>query len=232
MPLIYALVARGTTVLAEHTSTGGNFALVTRRILEKLPPEDASTSYAYDAYLFHYHVRDGLTFLCLADDTVSQQLFLEEVRRRWAEAYADRGRSALAYAMNEDFAPVLRALMTSVVPGGAGAPSSTRGAAISGAGPSGQTDAMARVQGEVEEARTVIVESFDKILEHGEKIELLVDKTELLHVQASPPPSSPPPPSPSGAQCSPSPSLPHPHSSGRRPVPHAIDAAQAVGVLQ
>ena len=37
--IIYALplVARGTCVLAEFTTTSGNFPTVTRRILEKLP---------------------------------------------------------------------------------------------------------------------------------------------------------------------------------------------------
>ena len=34
--IIYALVARGTCVLAEFTTTSGNFTTVTRRILEKL----------------------------------------------------------------------------------------------------------------------------------------------------------------------------------------------------
>lgn len=44
--IIYALVARGTCVLAEFTTTSGNFTTVTRRILEKLPSEDSKMSYA------------------------------------------------------------------------------------------------------------------------------------------------------------------------------------------
>jgi hypothetical protein len=43
--IIYALVARGTCVLAEFTTTSGNFTTVTRRILEKLPSEDSKMSY-------------------------------------------------------------------------------------------------------------------------------------------------------------------------------------------
>ena len=35
---------------------------------------------------------------------------------------------------------------------------------------------MNRVQGEIEEVRQVMVENIDKVLERGEKIELLVDK--------------------------------------------------------
>ena len=42
---VYSLVARGTCVLAEFTTTSGNFTTVTRRILEKLPSEDSKMSY-------------------------------------------------------------------------------------------------------------------------------------------------------------------------------------------
>ena len=51
--IIYALVARGTCVLAEFTTTSGNFTTVTRRILEKIPREDAKMSYVYDSHVFH-----------------------------------------------------------------------------------------------------------------------------------------------------------------------------------
>jgi hypothetical protein len=39
MPIIYALVARGTNVLAEHTTTSGNFTTITRKLLEKIPSD-------------------------------------------------------------------------------------------------------------------------------------------------------------------------------------------------
>jgi vesicle-associated membrane protein 7 len=48
MPIIYALVARGPTVLAEHASTTGNFAKVTQSILEKIPATNSKMSYVYD----------------------------------------------------------------------------------------------------------------------------------------------------------------------------------------
>jgi len=49
MPLIYTVVARGTTVLAEHTMKGnaGNYAKVVKRILEKIPPNDGKMSYVF-----------------------------------------------------------------------------------------------------------------------------------------------------------------------------------------
>ena len=46
------------------------------------------------------------------------------------------------------------------------------------------TEAVHRVQGEIEEVRQVMVENIERVLERGEKIELLVDKTENLNHQA------------------------------------------------
>ncbi|KAH9293603.1 hypothetical protein KI387_041193, partial [Taxus chinensis] len=41
-------------------------------------------------------------------------------------------------------------------------------------------DTLTCVRGEINEVRTVMVENIEKILERGDKIELLVDKTSTL----------------------------------------------------
>lgn len=54
MAIIYAVVARGSVVLAEHTDSQGNFITVTHRILEKIPNEsDFMKSYKYDQYVIY-----------------------------------------------------------------------------------------------------------------------------------------------------------------------------------
>ena len=42
--IVYALVARGRTVLAEFTSQRGNFSTVTRALLSKIPAADGRMS--------------------------------------------------------------------------------------------------------------------------------------------------------------------------------------------
>ena len=85
--IIYALVARGTDILAEFSATTGNFATVTRKILAKLKdPSDKKMSYLYDKHLFHFISRNGLTYLCMAEETFGRRVpfvFLEEVIRRF-----------------------------------------------------------------------------------------------------------------------------------------------------
>ena len=71
MAIVYALVARGTVVLAEFAAVSGNAGAVARRILEKLPPDaDSRLCFAQDRYIFHVLRADaGITFLCMANDT-------------------------------------------------------------------------------------------------------------------------------------------------------------------
>jgi vesicle-associated membrane protein 7 len=70
MTILYALVARGTVVLAEFSAASGNASTIARRLLEKLPPgSDSHSSFSQDRHIFHILKADGLTFLCMATDT-------------------------------------------------------------------------------------------------------------------------------------------------------------------
>jgi Regulated-SNARE-like domain len=73
MPILYAVVARGTVVLAEHNSTQGNTGAIARKVLEKIATQassdgDSHLSYSQDRYVFHAKRTDGITVLCMADD--------------------------------------------------------------------------------------------------------------------------------------------------------------------
>lgn len=68
MPLIYAFVARGTTVLADYTSYSGNFATVAIQCLEKCPTDGGNKfTYTCDRHTFNYVVSAGFSkrlFFC------------------------------------------------------------------------------------------------------------------------------------------------------------------------
>ena len=104
MPLIYAFVARRTTVLAEFTSTSGNFPTITRVLLGKIPEEDGKMSYVYDQFVFHYVVENKITFLCMADENAKRRVpfaFLDDikVRERARSAQRARGKRGLILSL-------------------------------------------------------------------------------------------------------------------------------------
>ncbi|KAF9963273.1 Vesicle-associated membrane protein [Mortierella alpina] len=169
MSIIYALVARGSLILAEYTNSSGNFTTVTEAILEKIPPNNSKMTYVYDRYLFHYICEDGLTYMCMADDSFDRRIpfaFLQDIKHKFLEQYGrERAlESLLPYSMNE-FSKTLAAQMEyfSTNP---------------------NADRIKQVKGEIEQVKDVMVQNIERVLERGERIELLVDKTDNLNQQA------------------------------------------------
>jgi len=50
MAILFAVVARGTTILAQHASCAGNFIEVTEQVLAKISPENSKLTYSHGRY--------------------------------------------------------------------------------------------------------------------------------------------------------------------------------------
>jgi len=165
MPILYSVISRSTVVLAEFSTARGNFDQVARRILEKIPNNaNSKMSYVYERHIFHYSVDDQLTYLCMADEAFGRRIpfaFLEDLKNRFKASYGERGKTAIAFGMNEDFARVMKNLMDYY-------------------SNNPNADKINQLKGEVDEVKNVMVTNIEKVLERGEQIELLVDKTETL----------------------------------------------------
>ncbi|KAK9825798.1 hypothetical protein WJX74_008314 [Apatococcus lobatus] len=167
--ILYSLVARGPVVLAEHSNVSGNAHLVAHRILEKLPQNhDSRVSYTQERHLFHVLISDGITFLCMTDEAFARRIvfaFLADVRERFFSQFGDSAQGAVAYEYNTDFSQVLH----------------ERGVYFS---ENPRADTINRVRGELAEVKNIMVENIEKVLDRGERIELLVDKTDHLQQES------------------------------------------------
>ncbi|KAK4349189.1 hypothetical protein RND71_031944 [Anisodus tanguticus] len=165
MAILYALVARGSVVLAEQSATSTNASAIARQILEKIPGNnDSNVSYSQDRYIFHVKRTDGLTVLCMADEVAGRRIpfaFLEEIHQRFVRTYGRAVLSAQAYAMNDEFSRVLSQQIEYY--------SSDPNA-----------DRINRLKGEMSQVRNVMIENIDKVLYRGDRLELLVDKTATM----------------------------------------------------
>ncbi|XP_024964293.1 vesicle-associated membrane protein 711-like [Cynara cardunculus var. scolymus] len=162
MTILYTLVARGSVVLAEFSGTHTNASTISRQILEKIPGNnDMNVSYSQDRYIFHVKRTDGLTVLCMADDVAGRRIpfaFLEDIHQRFVRTYGRAVLSAQAYGMNDEFSRVLSQQMEyySNDP---------------------NADRINRLKGEMGQVRSVMIENIDKVLERGDRLDLLVDKS-------------------------------------------------------
>jgi hypothetical protein len=72
--IIYALIARGSLVLAEYTVYKGDFTTLARKILSQSKISKSKKSYIKDGYTFTYFSEDDFTFLCLNKVNVSKDI--------------------------------------------------------------------------------------------------------------------------------------------------------------
>ncbi|KAI3792081.1 hypothetical protein L2E82_05951 [Cichorium intybus] len=162
MTILYTLVARGSVLLAEFSGSSTNASTIARQILEKIPGNnDMNVSYSQDRYIFHVKRTDGLTILCMADDVAERRIpftFLEDIHQRFVRTYGRAVLSAQAYEMNDEFSRVLSQQMEyySNDP---------------------NADRLNRLKGEMSQVRSVMIQNIDKVLERGDRLESLVDKT-------------------------------------------------------
>lgn len=181
-PLLYACIAHKTTILAEHTtSAASGTSQLASVILPKISHDAAQKlTYTHNQNLIHYIAdsssssapeslsADGLTYLVVAKADLGRRVpfgFLVEIKKRFLKTYdAERTNfgSLPAYGAAA-FNAQLKQLMVDY--------GTTR---------AGQEDAFRNVQADIDNVRGIMTENIERVLERGERIDLLVDKTDRL----------------------------------------------------
>ncbi|XP_042381111.1 putative vesicle-associated membrane protein 726 [Zingiber officinale] len=167
--LIYSFVARGTVILAEYTAFTGNFNSVASQCLQKLPSSNNRFTYNCDGHTFNYLVENGLTYCVVAVESAGKQIpiaFLERVKEDFSKKYGAKAVTASANGLNREYKSKLKEHMQFCIDHPE------------------EINKIAKVKAQVSEVKGVMMENIEKVLERGEKIELLVDKTDDLRSQA------------------------------------------------
>ncbi|KAG8048308.1 hypothetical protein GUJ93_ZPchr0008g12223 [Zizania palustris] len=188
--LIYSFVAKGSVVLAEHTAFSGNFSTIAVQCLQKLPPNSTKSTYSCDGHTFNFLVDRGFVFLVVADEAVGRSVpfvFLERVREDFMQRYGSsieeegphpladdaddddfllEDRFSIAYNLDREFGPKLKDHMLYCI------------------NHPEEISKLSKVKAHLTEVKGIMMDNIEKILERGEKIELLVGKTETLQSQA------------------------------------------------
>lgn len=166
MPVFYSVVARGTVVLCDYASRSGNFERVTLSLLSNVPRYNTKISYSADQYMVHVLVEIPFTYLCIADEFFSKERayqFLLEIKRRFcAGSIYQRAQNARAYELRREFSLVLKNEMDYI--------SSSR---------------IAQLEGEVTEVKGIMTENIEKVLQRGEHLDILQERSSLLENSAA-----------------------------------------------
>jgi vesicle-associated membrane protein 7 len=131
-------------------------------------------TYQYDEqYQFHYIVEGGICYLALSQNAPNKHripyAFLNESRERFLAQYGrDAPLAAIAFSYNEAFAPVLATAMDFY-----NSEEAER-----------NIDNIGRVKTQIEEVKENMVQNISSLLERGDRLELLVERTDTLNQQA------------------------------------------------
>ncbi|MCJ1447074.1 MAG: hypothetical protein MMC23_007583 [Stictis urceolatum] len=185
-PLLYSCIAHNSTILTEHTaSASSQTSSLPSLVLPKIShAEPQKLTYTHNQNFIHYIASapseypsggasaGGLTFLVIANSSFGRRVpfgFLVEIKNRFLAKYpaeqTDFGELP-AYGCAA-FNSTLKDLMVNY-----------------GTTSKGQEDAIGNVQNEIDNVRGIMTENIERVLERGERIDLLVDKTDRLGVGA------------------------------------------------
>ncbi|XP_059139592.1 vesicle-associated membrane protein 7-like [Physella acuta] len=170
MTIQYGCIARGTSVLC--SSGPGNFTETVLSMLPNIPPIDGKKTYTSNNYEFHCLIENGLLYMCATNSGVNKQQpygFLNEIKRRLqTDGLTGNAMTASSGGLDGEFSFVLSQLIKKYSQPGAGASS-----------------AVATVQAQVEEVKGVMSQNIERVLQRGDKLEDLMDKTEELEAGAA-----------------------------------------------
>lgn len=178
-PLLYSCIAAGTTILSEHSPSGtasSNASSLASLILPKITHTSAQKlTYTHGPHNIHFiataassDLPAGLTFLVISPAAVTRKLpfgFLLEIQRLFTSRYTP---SLLAQAPPYGCAEFNNTLKASMYQFSQGE----------------NEDVVAKAQREIDSVRGIMTENIERVLERGERIDLLVDKTAGLQTGA------------------------------------------------
>lgn len=169
--LIYAMVARGTVVLAEHTAYAGNFRDIAAQCLQKLPAGDNCLTYTCDAHTFNFLIHQGYAYCVVATESSGRQIplaLLDMIKEDFNKRYAGgKAATAAANSLSRDFGPRLGEQMKYCMDHPE------------------EVSKLAKVKAQVSEVKGIMMENIDKAIDRGQQIDVLVSRTEQLHDQAA-----------------------------------------------
>lgn len=175
-------IAHNTTILTEHTSSASSqTSSLASLILPKINHQQPQKlTYTHGNHYIHYisaapseyppssRSAGGLTYLVISRAELGRRIpfgFLVTIKQKFLEQYKPE---------TTDF--------TSLPSYGCAAFNSTLKKLMveQGATQEGQNDAIRQAQNEIEGVREIMTENIERVLERGERIDLLVDKTDRL----------------------------------------------------
>lgn len=170
MTILYSCVARGTTVLCSDQPGGSSYSVTIGNMLDNIShATDLKKTFTAQNNDYHCLIENGIIYVCVTDTGIAKTQpfnFLNEVKRRFTSGpLIARARSAGPGDLDPDFSFVLSQQMKNFSKSGSGA--------------------VSRLQTQIDEVKGVMTQNIEKVIERGERLDDLMDKTEELEATSA-----------------------------------------------
>ncbi|UYV82376.1 hypothetical protein LAZ67_21001865 [Cordylochernes scorpioides] len=171
--ILYGAIARGNILLTSAFRTQEDFESTAHFLIDKIPTTaNTKTSYTDREYTYHVLVENGVTYLCSAYTNYGKRVpyaFLTEVQKKFESgSLVARSLHAREHEFDRDFSNVLAELMEKF----------SRG--------QGSTDDhVGKLKNQIDDVMGIMTQNIEKVMERGDRLEVLIDKTEDLEQSSS-----------------------------------------------
>lgn len=169
--IVYAAVAKSGVILVSSQTISGDYESEVNSFLSNVPVE-RNTKSCFVSGIFTYHIliEDLLIYICAAESDFGKNVpfsFLNEIKNRFTSgSLAIRALTASEHEFDRDFSYVLKDQMVKF----------SSDIAV---------DGVSKVKKQVEEVMVVMTSNIEKVVDRGERLESLLDKTNELEVSAT-----------------------------------------------
>ncbi|XP_075539516.1 vesicle-associated membrane protein 7-like [Dermacentor variabilis] len=170
-PIEFCAIARETTVLVSHRETSCDFEYLLTDVLKEIPPHaDFKTTRSRGGYVFHLLVEQGLIYICatLPEASMHQSftcLFL--IKQRFLEgSLSSRAWTAQEHELDRDFGSVIADILNNCNSGRTG-------------------DQISQLHRQVEDVRGIMAQNNERVVERGDRLDSLLEKTQDLEQAVS-----------------------------------------------
>jgi vesicle-associated membrane protein 7 len=188
MILLSSIVENSVGAVVCQYSTPGDsqavldWSAIIQSVLIRLEPSttaDKKLSFPFDEYLVHCSIQNDYTYLCIAAESFGRRIpfaLLDSLQQRF-QRYLQSGNhpSALSTgSTHHKFSDFANTTMRQLVE------SYSTDTSV----PSALDTRVRRVQGELDQVRDVMSQNIERVMERGEKLDVLIDKTDTLNQAA------------------------------------------------
>lgn len=170
MSVLFCCIARGTTVLCSHQTGDGSYTDTISNMLANIShAADGKKTFSAQNNDYHCLTDNGILYVCVTPSGIDKTKpfnFLTEIKKRFTSGpLIGRAMVAGPGDLDRDFNFVLSQQMKNFSKPG--------------------NSTMSRLQSQVEEVKGVMTQNIEKVIERGDRLDDLMDKTEELEASAA-----------------------------------------------